>query len=352
LPPKVTVLMPVFNGEKYVRSAIDSILAQSLPDFEFLIINDGSSDDSVKIIESYSDNRIRLVHNTSNQGVVKTLNRGLDLATGQYIARMDCDDISLPDRFAKQVHFMDTHPQIGACGTWVKTFGSSSKDDVWKFPSDPNMIRCRLLFETVLAHPSVIIRKNSFDKHNLRYDIAYLHAEDFELWKRASRLFPLANIPEVLVLYRITPDSVARSNREAQLSTLRRIDLEALTEMGINANNDELSLHRRLALYQFKSSLAFLSTAEQWLFKILAVNESTRVYPRKELQEVTAAKWLHACRAAARDGVPVLKIIYNSSLLNAVHNSQFTKIKITLSCLLGAKKQRISRRAKRIFSGA
>ena len=111
--------MPVYNGERYLREAIDSILNQTFKDFEFLIINDGSTDLSVEIIESYADKRISLAHNGQNLGLITTLNRGFDLACGEYIARMDCDDISLPDRLEKQVVFMDNHPEIGICGSWV-----------------------------------------------------------------------------------------------------------------------------------------------------------------------------------------------------------------------------------------
>ena len=114
--PKVTVLMPVYNCEKYLRESIESILNQTFKDFEFLIINDGSSDKSAEIVESYNDNRINFVQNEKNIGLAASLNRGLDIAKGEYIARMDADDISLPERLEKQVRFMETNPQIGICG--------------------------------------------------------------------------------------------------------------------------------------------------------------------------------------------------------------------------------------------
>ena len=120
--PKVTVLMPVYNGEKYLKEAITSILLQTFDDFEFLIINDGSSDASVDIIQSFRDPRIRLVHNDTNIGLIATLNKGLKLAHGKYVARMDQDDISLPRRLEKQTYFMDNNPDVGVCGTWIKLF--------------------------------------------------------------------------------------------------------------------------------------------------------------------------------------------------------------------------------------
>ena len=125
--PLVTVLMSVYNGEKYLERAIKSILNQTFKDFEFLIINDGSTDNSVKIIQSFNDLRLRLIHNESNIGLIKTLNKGLKLSNGKYIARMDCDDISLPKRLSIQASFMEKYPEIGVCGSWVKIIGLGKK---------------------------------------------------------------------------------------------------------------------------------------------------------------------------------------------------------------------------------
>src|SRR5580698_9685158 len=108
--PKVTVLMPVYNGEKYIKEALESILQQTFIDFEFLIINDGSTDNSVSIIKSFNDNRIRLIHNEKNSGLVYSLNKGIGLSNGEYIARMDCDDVSIPERLEKQVGFLNSNP--------------------------------------------------------------------------------------------------------------------------------------------------------------------------------------------------------------------------------------------------
>ena len=121
--PRISVIMPAYNAEKYIREAIDSILAQTYTDFEFIIIDDASTDATASIVESYSDERIRFFRNEHNMGVANTLNRGLDLAVGEYIARMDSDDISLPERFAKQVEFMDTHTDVIVCGSNAIVFG-------------------------------------------------------------------------------------------------------------------------------------------------------------------------------------------------------------------------------------
>ena len=149
--PKVTVLMPIYNGERYLGEAIDSILGQTLRDFELLIIDDGSTDGSRGIIESYSDSRINLVRNDCNLGLVATLNRGLELSRGDYIARMDCDDIALPTRLEKQVQYMDHNPEVGLCGTCYQWFDEKSTKTVL-LAEDDGSIRLTLAFENAFGH--------------------------------------------------------------------------------------------------------------------------------------------------------------------------------------------------------
>jgi glycosyltransferase involved in cell wall biosynthesis len=176
--PKVTVLMPVYNGEKYLREAIESILNQTFIDFEFLIINDGSTDRSVEIIESYSDPRIRLVHNERNMKLIATLNKGLELARGEYIARMDCDDISLPERLAKQVAFMDANPEVGVLGTAFQTIDSYGKS----------------LNSPILGG----------------YTPEAIHVEDYDLWRRLSGVTQFSNLQDVLIYLRKHDANVTR----------------------------------------------------------------------------------------------------------------------------------------------
>lgn len=221
---KITVLMPVYNAEKYLRGAIESILDQTFADFEFLIIDDGSTDKSLNIINSYNDPRIKLIRNTKNLGIIKTLNRGLSLAKGVYIARMDADDISTQDRLEKQVNFMDDHLEIGVCGSWVKIFTHFKfLGYVIKLPTNPEDIKLDLRRRNVIQHPSVILRKSLFDEFGLRYLNNFRHAEDYDLWVRASKLFPLANLPEVLLYYRYSPKSVGDLYANEQLVNAKKI---------------------------------------------------------------------------------------------------------------------------------
>jgi glycosyltransferase involved in cell wall biosynthesis len=149
--------MPVYNGEQFVGAAVDSILNQTFKDFELIIINDGSSDESAQVIESYRDPRIVYLCNSENTGLANVRNKGLDVAKGEYIAWLDCDDISLPRRLAKQVSLLEASPRIGLCGTWVRTI-DGAKEDVWEYPTDPEFLRARMLFDDPLATSSIMMR--------------------------------------------------------------------------------------------------------------------------------------------------------------------------------------------------
>lgn len=209
--PIVSVVMPVYNGSQYLREAIDSVLNQTFKDFELIIVNDGSIDSSEEIILSYNDPRICYIKNEMNSGICITLNKGIDYACGKYIARMDCDDISLPERFEKQVDYLEHHLNIGALGTDIITFGEGFNDRYFDFVHDANECKAGLLFATCFAHPTVMMRTSIINEHKLRYDDMYRGLEDFELWYRLSKYTELTNLPEALVRYRLHKAQVTQN---------------------------------------------------------------------------------------------------------------------------------------------
>lgn len=219
--PQVTVLMPVYNAATYLKEAIDSILNQTFTDFEFLIINDGSTDESTIIIDSYTDSRIRHVHLPQNKGVINALNKGLELAQGKYIARMDADDIALRERLARQVKFMDGHPEVGVAGSWVQYFGA--KNAVIKPAQTHAEICWTLLFGSALYHSSVIMRTEFILVHAIRYPADYPHAEDYALWIELALQTKLANIPEVLLMYRWSDKQVTSKFEDIQKHSAERL---------------------------------------------------------------------------------------------------------------------------------
>ncbi len=221
--PKISVLMPVYNPEEdYLREAIESIQNQTYSDFEFIIINDGSTNNTKQVILSYDDSRIKYFENEENLGLIKTLNRGLGLAAGQYIARMDADDISLPERFAKQVDYLDKNEDIDVLGTWFKKI---PKNKIVKMPTTDKDIKNLLLFVCCsMGHPTVMIRKSTLDKYDFKYNEEYKHAEDYGLWLSMADKAKFANLPEVLLNYRWhnTNISVTKSEEQSKITNKLR----------------------------------------------------------------------------------------------------------------------------------
>lgn len=201
--PEVSVVMPVYNGARYIREAIESILTQTYKGFELIIINDGSTDNSEEIILSYKDPRIVYLKNQVNSKICVTLNRGLDAAKGEYIARMDCDDIALPERLEKQKRFLDTHKEVGIVGCDVIVFGEHQEDSYNQFLHSDDDCKAGLLFNSCFAHPAVMFRRSLLEEHHLRYREEYKGLEDLELWWRLSKLTKFANLNDYLLRYRI-----------------------------------------------------------------------------------------------------------------------------------------------------
>ena len=199
--PSVSVLMGVYNGERYLAQAIDSILGQSFTDFEFIIINDGSTDGTGEILHSYSDPRIRVVEQ-SNVGLTRSLNRGISLARGEYIARMDDDDVSMPERLAKQVGFLDAYPEVGVLGT-ACLIRDMIKGTEWVPPvlTSNEEIRHNLIKGNPLIHASVMMRRSLLETLG-GYDESYLFAQDYALWMRLAPHTIMRNLPEALIVHR------------------------------------------------------------------------------------------------------------------------------------------------------
>ena len=194
--------MPVYNAERYLREAIDSILNQKYTDFELIIINDGSKDSSKEIILSYEDPRIVYLENKENSGICVTLNNGLDVARGEFIARMDSDDIALPERLQIQIDYLDNHKDIGIVGSDIEVFGEGINSYIFEQVHDPDLCAAGLLFNPCFAHPTVMWRKEISDKYNLRYDPSYRGLEDGRMWWEFAKVTKLTNINRPLLKYR------------------------------------------------------------------------------------------------------------------------------------------------------
>ena len=257
--PKISVVMPVYNGEKYLSEAIDSILNQTFTDFEFIIINDCSTDGTEGIIKSYNDSRIVYIKNGKNMGVANSLNKGLDMATGEYIARMDADDISMPQRFEKQVKFKDKHLNIAVCGCRVEMFGALSNKNVCTIVGSENM-KVNMLFASCLAHPTVIMKRSIFECEHFRYDVNYEGAEDYELWTRVIFKYDMDNIDEMLLKYRIHSNQVTQRYTAKDKQTYANILKAVLDKLCITKPYaDETNAYISFAMGSFDADKQFFS---------------------------------------------------------------------------------------------
>ena len=271
----VSVILPVYNGEKYVCRAVQSILDQTYKNFEILIINDGSTDNSSALLSQHKDPRVRLLDNETNIGLIGTLNRGLSLASGEYIARMDQDDLSRSDRFERQIDFMRSHPDIGICGSWV-TAVRSSGEALWPYPLSSEEIKCALVFRSAFAHPSVMLRRQLVVQHQLQYADGYPHAEDYELWVRCARLTEFANIPEPLIEYQLHGENTSDVYGAQQKKTIEKIHGLVLDAFQLEPH---LDTHYDISCYSPIVDSSALDDIQLWLGNLLEANESLCILP-------------------------------------------------------------------------
>lgn len=227
--PLVSVIMPVFNSEKYLAEAIESILNQSLLDFEFLIFDDGSTDSSPEIIKQYADLDSRIIAHYAecNVGYVAHLNRGIELSRTEFIARMDSDDISFPHRLQLQKDFLERNPLTGVVGSsTIRIDEDNNELGVGKRPPSNSYLYWQSFFTNPLAHPSVMFRKKAVEEQG-GYQIAKMPAEDYDLWTRLLGRWQLANIEEPLLKYREHHHSISFKKKEAQFKNFNKslIDL-------------------------------------------------------------------------------------------------------------------------------
>lgn len=293
--PLVSVVLSVYNGEKYLDEAIKSILNQTYKNFEFIIIDDGSTDKSLEIIKCYDDKRIVLI-SRENRGLIASLNEGIKKAKGKYIARMDADDVSLPLRFGEQIKFMEKNLDIGICGTAVIGFGENIKENLWKLSTNDKTIKTELLFSSCFAHPTVMIRKRIMLENELYYDENFVHAEDFELWTQMAKYTKFANLKTPLLKYRIIDSSITREadkNIEQRYQTIKAIFEKSLKKLDIKNNEEENQLHFNLTVNNriAQHDISF-DDLNSYFSKIIQANRKKNIYDTLELKKVLGKKWL------------------------------------------------------------
>ncbi|WP_202927908.1 glycosyltransferase family 2 protein [Cyclobacterium roseum] len=333
--PILSVIMPVYNGEKYLQEAINSVLSQSFTDFELIAIDDGSSDGSKKILNSQSDPRIQVLSNGTNKGISFTRNKGLQMANGEFLAWMDCDDLIAPDRFEKQLAFFNTHPQVGICGTWLTRFGKK-KSDVSKSPTDHEVIKAMLLFKPAIWNATAMYRLNWIREAKLAFDPRLAVAEDFDFYWEACRKFPVANLPESLYYYRDSDSSIMKSfdGAEERSFAIHRIIYEkSLRELGIVPTEDQLRIHRSIGSTHLFESYASYKEAFNWLLYLKEKNESKKIYHPDAFSEILGDIFFFLSKKSSQVGLPVF-FHYLKEIRKNYPADLYQTIKLLVRCLI------------------
>ena len=260
--PRVSVILPVYNGEAYLRESVDSILAQTYADFELIAIDDGSRDGTAALLGAVRDPRVRVVHQ-ENMGLALTLNKGIALARSEYIARQDADDISRPERLARQVEYMDAHPACGLLGSWsVIQEDRVPTSRQHRHPCSNGELQLRILFDSFFVHSSVMMRRSALDRAGVyTTDPERNPPEDFDLWLRIARDHELANLPEPLLVYREVPGSISRTRAALLDRRANAIAVENLRLL-LGPAPSEADLRDLVAL--MRHSTEALSPAPDW----------------------------------------------------------------------------------------
>ena len=308
---KISVVMPTYNTQiSILKEAVDSILNQTFSDFEFIIIDDGSANDTYEYLKSIPDKRIKIIKNDTNIGITKSLNIGFRAAKGKYIARMDSDDIAFPDRFEKQYAFMESHPDVFVCGskaiffkdralpdikpaeqtkkqyTFIKKKDSRRKESteiVNCKVEDMESYRVRMIFTNPgPLHPTAFFNHEKLIQYHIEYNEDLVYAQDYDLWMRISSFGQICTLPEVLLYYRVHSGQISKEHRKKQIECDQMTQRKLLEQLLDNVSEEDLSFH-------YKHSSGYYSNAKispraiQWYGRILTANRERKIYDHKKL---------------------------------------------------------------------
>ena len=260
--PRVSFVMPAYNAARTIGEAIESVLGQTFGDWELIVIDDASTDETRDVVDGYRESRVRVVRNETNQEIARALNRGVKMAAGEFVARLDADDMSLPGRCARQVKFLEERGEVAVVGADIETFTEAGERAVVKYPPDAAYVAAALVFRNSLAHPAVMWRREVLAGRGLWYDERIRRAQDYDLWARCTAAgLTLANVPEVLVRYRLHAGQATVRESAGSLATARAVRRGIIARIGIAATESEMDLHEALSLNQLDGRSAWVQAA-------------------------------------------------------------------------------------------
>jgi len=306
--PRISVVIPVYNRERYIGAAIASVLAQTFGDFELLVIDDGSTDGTGDVVRSFHDQRIRLLRHGANQGIARARNAGVDAARGDYLAFLDSDDVALPERLAEQVGFLDAHPDHVAVGAWIDWMDDRGRPTgrVKRRPLRSDDVSALRLFRQGIENTASMARTAVL--RHYRHDEHFEVSEDFDIWARIAADRPIANLPQVLVLRRAHGQQTSKGRDEQTRLYRQTIYARQLEALGIAFEEEDLRRHhllRRMRKSGFTPDRVYVDWAEAWLRELQAANARAHRYPEPALSRLLGGLWGKVCWHAAPTLGPV-----------------------------------------------
>jgi glycosyltransferase involved in cell wall biosynthesis len=316
---KLTVIMPVYNGEKYLKEAVDSVLSQTFTDFDLLILNDNSSDATASILEEYAkkDDRVVVVTKTSNEGPANLRNEGIEKANTPLIALLDADDIALPTRFEKQIIVLEADNELALCGTWFTIFGDK-KEKVIKHAVEHDDLKVQFLHSCGLGNSTVMFKKSAIK--DLRFEHEYVPAEDYGLWSEFIANSKFYNIPESLVRYRWHPGNISQTKEENLRIAEVTIKKRQLTRLGIDQNSEKAIYYVNAVCLKRKQSFEDIKQTITASYELLEKNKTIQFYNQNVFQKHIERTILRTIRNAKKNNLSYFNYVKNES-------GYFSKIK-------------------------
>lgn len=308
--PVVTVFMAVYNGEKYIKEAIDSVLAQSYTDFELLIINDGSTDKTLDVIAKFTDPRIRLLHNNGNRGLTHTRNHGVREALGKYFAILDSDDIAMPNRLKIQVDYMDANPDVAICGGQAILIDGSSKEiRPYKVHSGDSLSHW-LVLHNVFINSTLMLKTSVMKEMGGYREMA--PAEDYDLSFRIGLKYRVANLSDTFVFYREHGNNISKVQTEKLNDAERRIIENIHSSLNVPLNNDLVKTHQSILNYNIDST--DLKDFESLLQALKQGNNTNNSYPTEAFNKLLFETWFNLARLKKEK--KILTLYFKNPLFN------------------------------------
>lgn len=321
--PELSIIMPLYNTEDFVGQAVQSILSQSYTDYEFIIVNDASTDRSLEVVNSFSDKRIKILTNDQNMGIVFSRNKGLKESVGRYVAPFDSDDIALPDKFKKQIKFLRNNPEYGMLGSWVKMIDKNGNllKKRWGLKASPEQIPAQLLFRNYFAQLSVVMRREAIPIGG--YVEGFNMAEDYRMWIEVAKNYKVWNYPEYLAYYRINSGSVTDVNTEMLNNYVTKAFQYAYRFLGIEIDRYKASLLHLINSEEKIMDIDKLKQIEVFLLLILSQNDKLNIYKQDQLIKVVLNRWMKVCYKSRKLNVKTLKHFVTSPLFKLFFGSTY-----------------------------